>query len=66
MENKTSTLLVPEEVDSWLRLPRGRAQRLARKGLLPAIELPDGEIRFRRCDIEELLRVKNEQEGGDQ
>lgn len=48
-------LLVPEEVDSWLRLPRGRARRLARKGLLPAIILPDGEVRFLRREIEEIL-----------
>ena len=39
-------LMKPSQVDSLLRYPSGRSQRLARKGLIPHVELPDGEIRF--------------------
>lgn len=48
-------LLVPREVDRLLRYPRGRAARLARNGQLRHVVLPDGEIRFRREDIDRLL-----------
>jgi hypothetical protein len=41
-------LLTPEEVDRFFRYPRGRAARLATAGKLPAVFLPDGEIRFDR------------------
>ncbi len=53
--NTKNELLIPEEIDNWLRFPRGRALRLARRGLLPAVMLPNGEIRFNRSDIEALL-----------
>ena len=42
----THELLTPREVDQLFRYPRGRAVKLAKAGLLPAIVLPDGEIRF--------------------
>ena len=48
------TLLTPRDVDRLLRWPRGRALKAARQGTLPAIVLPDGDVRF---DRDELLRV---------
>ena len=48
------TLLTSRDVDRLLRWPRGRALKAARQGTLPAITLPDGEVRF---DMDELLRV---------
>ena len=48
-------LLTPREVDQSLRYPRGRSIRLAKAGLLPAIFLPDGEIRFDQEAIEKAL-----------
>jgi hypothetical protein len=45
--------LTPDDVDRLLKLPEGKAARLARRGLLPAIILPDKSIRFE----EERLRV---------
>lgn len=45
--------LTPDDVDRLLKLPEGKAARLARRGLLPAIILPDKSIRF----DEECLRV---------
>ncbi|MEI7837853.1 MAG: hypothetical protein WCK05_15740 [Planctomycetota bacterium] len=50
-------ILTPEEVDCLLRYPRGRAVKLAKAGLLPAIILPDGEIRFDRQAISEALEA---------
>ena len=48
-------LLTSREVDLALRYPRGRSVKLAKAGLLPAIFLPDGEIRFNPEAIEEAL-----------
>ncbi len=48
-------LLTPRDVDSLLRYPHGRSLKLARKGKLPSIVLPDGEVRFRRREIEILI-----------
>ena len=50
-------LLTPSETDQLLRYPRGRSARLARARKLPAIVLPDGEIRFDQAAIERLLEI---------
>lgn len=47
-------LLTPAAVDDMFGYPSGRALRLARKGLLPYMRLPDGSIRF---DAAEIARV---------
>lgn len=52
------TLLTPREVDQLLRYPRGRAVKLAQTGKLPAVFLPDGEIRFNPHDIETLVQSR--------
>ena len=52
---ETNELVTPREVDLLLRYPRGRALRLARASKLPYVRLPDGEIRFRAQDIQQLL-----------
>lgn len=51
-------LYKPTEVDEILRYPFGKSERLARRGKLPHILLPSGDIRFRKADIENLVRVK--------
>ena len=51
----TEELLKPREVDLLLRYPAGRAARLAKKGLLPHVCLPDGELRFRESDLMQIL-----------
>ena len=48
-------LLTPREVDQLLRYPRGRSAKLARTGKLPAVLLPDNEIRFHPRTIEDLV-----------
>ena len=48
-------LLTPYETDKLLRYPRGRAVRLARAGKLPAVLLPDGEVRFRAGDLQRII-----------
>ena len=50
--------LKPSELDSRLRYPSGRSLRLARKGLIPCLRLPDGEIRFDPEAIERWLRQR--------
>lgn len=49
------TLLLPREVDRLFRWHVGRATRLANKGLLPFIRLPDGQMRFDAEEIDRLL-----------
>ena len=48
-------LLTSEALDKVLRYPGGRSARMARKGLIPHIRLPDGEIRFDAEQIEAWL-----------
>ena len=48
-------LLLPAEVDLLLRYPPGRSERLARRGKLPHVALPDGVIRFNADVIGTLL-----------
>ncbi len=49
--------LYGEDIDKKITWPLGRAERLARRGKLPHIVLPDGSIRFRWDQIEPLIRV---------
>jgi len=51
-------LLTPLELDELLHYRRGRTIRLARKGFIPYVQLPDGEIRFQRSVIEQWLRER--------
>jgi len=48
-------LLCGEEVDRRVNWPTGRAQKLARRGKLPHVVLPDGDIRFIWEQVERLL-----------
>lgn len=59
------SLLYPEEIDNRLNWPLGRATRLAKKGKLPHVVLPDGSIRFEWESIEPLL-VRVPQRGSGQ
>ena len=52
-------LLNPFEVDDLLRYPPGRSQKLALADLIPHVRLPDGEIRFRKTDIEKIVCIEN-------
>lgn len=45
MSTKTR-LLRGGDLDTMLRYPPGRSERLARKGQIPFLQLPDGQIRF--------------------
>ena len=51
----TTRLLIPIEVDRILRYRAGRSERLAKRGKLPHVVLPSGEIRFRESDVERLF-----------
>jgi hypothetical protein len=49
------SLLCGNEVDRLLKWPLGRADRLARRGRLPHVRLPDGSLRFEWTSIERLI-----------
>lgn len=51
----TGQLIHPCELDSRLRYPSGRSLRMARRGQIPHVLLPDGEIRFDVKVIDEWL-----------
>jgi predicted site-specific integrase-resolvase len=48
--------LCADDIDARLNWERGTARRLARRGVLPHVVLPDGAIRFRWEEISRLLR----------
>lgn len=48
-------LLTAPEVADQARVSPETVRRWARRGLLPAIELPSGALRFRAEDVEALL-----------
>jgi hypothetical protein len=50
------SLLYGEDIDQRLAWPLGRAKKLALRGTLPHVVLPDGEIRFEWETIEPLVR----------
>jgi hypothetical protein len=39
-------LLTPHDVGLWLTLPTNEVLRLARRGQIPSITLPNGEVMF--------------------
>ena len=52
-------LLTTNEVAELARVSRQTVWRWAEDGVLPAaVELPSGQRRFRRSDVEDLLRPK--------
>lgn len=51
-------LLYGADVDRRLSWPVGRAERMARRGKLPHVLLPDGAIRFRWSQIVPLIESK--------
>ena len=58
-------LLTPGELAALLRIPSARVMRLARRGRLPYVRLPGGEIAFDRQDIVDWIEChKVAVEGG--
>lgn len=50
-------LLTGFQVDDLFKWPKGRAERLARRGKIPYLLLPDGQtVRFERESIEGAIR----------
>jgi hypothetical protein len=59
-------VLYPDDIDTRLNWPAGTAKRLARRGRLPHIRLPDGSIRFEWSEIEPLIQrvpIREQQTG---
>ncbi len=52
-------LLHGGEIDRRLSFRPGTAERLARRGTLPHIRLPNGAIRFRWKDVSQCLQEHN-------
>lgn len=50
--------LTPEEVEELLKLPRGKAKRLAKRGLLPCIKLDNGTFRFSTIALQKYLEAQ--------
>ncbi|MDX1963920.1 MAG: hypothetical protein SFX18_12260 [Pirellulales bacterium] len=57
-------LLLSADIDRRLGWPIGKAERLAKRGKLPHICLPDGEIRFQWRAIRALLKHVKRSGGG--
>jgi len=55
--------LYPEDVDHRLNWPLGKSERLARRGKLPHVLLPDGSVRFEWEPVEAMIqRIPADQE----
>ncbi|MDX1963225.1 MAG: hypothetical protein SFX18_08735 [Pirellulales bacterium] len=57
-------LLLTADIDRRLGWPLGKAERLAKRGKLPHVILPDGEIRFQWRTIRALLKHAQADQGG--
>lgn len=51
MVTQTPNLLLPIEAAEVLRLSSARVVKLARKGVIPCITMPGGDIRFDAADL---------------
>jgi hypothetical protein len=49
-------LLTPAHVADWLSLPVQQVERMSRRGQLPVITLPGGELVFDPADLMEWLQ----------
>jgi hypothetical protein len=58
-------LLHGGDVDRRLNLRPGSAERLAKRGTLPHVRLPNGAIRFRWSDVAGCLEEFKPARGGD-
>ena len=56
---RANRLIRPRELDHRLGYPQGRSARLARRGAIPAIILPDNEVRFDPDAIDEWLAARS-------
>lgn len=52
-------LITGADLDDVFAWPMGRADRLARRGRLAHVVLPDGSIRFHASQIEDLLKKRD-------
>lgn len=59
-------LVYPEDIDRGLNWPLGKATRLARRGKLPHVVLPDKSLRFEWARITALLKRVPEIADGDE
>lgn len=48
-------LLKPGEVDVLFRYPGGRTMRLVRKGMIPHVKLPDGQVRIKSSTVQNII-----------
>jgi hypothetical protein len=44
-------MLTPMDVGLWLSLSTGQVERMVRRGQIPAITLPNGDILFDRAEL---------------
>jgi hypothetical protein len=56
-------LLTPQDVALWLRLPTARVVRLARRGQIPCLELPGGDLAFDAGALATWIKTRERTEG---
>jgi hypothetical protein len=65
MDTTIPRLLTPRDVAQVLHMPSARVTRLARTGLIPCVQLPDGELVFREDDLARWIKsLKHTRPGG--
>jgi predicted site-specific integrase-resolvase len=58
MTPMTQRLLTPQDVSLLLTIPTRRVIRLVRRGLIPHIVMPDGELLFDSSDLESWIESR--------
>jgi excisionase family DNA binding protein len=63
--NTLPELLTSQEVAAWLSLPTARVEKLARRGDIPALRLPGGDLAFDKADLVRWLdKLRRGPQGG--
>ncbi len=58
MDTLIPHLWTPQDVGLWLTVPTEKVIRLARRGLIPCVCLPDGELLFDPTDLSAWIADK--------
>jgi hypothetical protein len=51
MDTPLPVMLTPLDVAAWLSLPSRRVEQMARRGEIPSVTLPTGDLVFDRAEL---------------
>ena len=57
MDTPKRSILNDVEASDYLRMPTPRVNRLAKKGVIPHVLLPDGELRYYQAELADWVQA---------